>query len=42
LRRADDARVIGRIAGNGVLIAAGHTTASYEVMMAARAPGSPA
>ncbi len=31
--------VIGRIAGSGVLIAAGHTTASYEVMMAARAAG---
>lgn len=31
--------VIGRIAGNGVLVAAGHTTASYAVMMAARAAG---
>lgn len=31
--------VIRRIAANGVLIAAGHTTASYEVMMAARAAG---
>jgi N-acetylglucosamine-6-phosphate deacetylase len=31
--------VIARIAANGVLIAAGHTTASYEVMMAARAAG---
>lgn len=31
--------VIRRIAANGVLIAAGHTTASYEVMIAARAAG---
>jgi N-acetylglucosamine-6-phosphate deacetylase len=31
--------VIARIAGAGVRIAAGHTTASYEVMQAARAAG---
>jgi len=31
--------VIRRIAGAGVILAAGHTTASYEVMAAARAAG---